>query len=510
MSQNARGIKKTRSGCVTCKRRKVKCDESQPTCRRCINSGQHCEGYDIWHLVHPRRCSLATAKIQTNLTEPILVPFHATDAEWQAHTYYIKVASIHIGWEIDHPFWHTIVPQIAESETCVRYAIIALGSFSKHTSTRRPAIEANCICEHCLSGLKYYNKAITSLNKHLQGDKSQQLVLLVCILFTCIELIQGRQINVISLIRHGYSVLESFYDAPRIEKDIYSSLTGGLTEIFERMRLLSNVFGHPIDGGIVQTKKAPSNCKGYLLKAREVLYTILNDGHALIRQSKEGYAFVRQSEPNTGMGSVAKSDTERLHADQTNLGKRLDQWHREFFNPGHSDPNDYTLSGEQEAILMFLKTYYFLARIWVATAFTFEHAFTDYIEQFRCIVDHASLAIRQQADFMFDNGLIGPLYFTAVKCRDPKVRRKALALLSKVSRREGLWDRDVTYAVAKRAMDLEESSGVRWLFSDLYIGPQRLVNGAVEVSVQFCWHSDHQTDGSASMSESIVIASEAK
>lgn len=419
------------------------------------------------------------------------------------------MASIHIGWEIDHLFWHTVVPQVAESEPCVRYAIFALGSFSKHTSTRRPIIEADCDCENCLSGLKHYNKAITSLNRHLQADESQQLVLLVCILFICIELIQGRQVNVISLIRHGYSVLESFYNAPHTENDTYNSLAGGLTEIFERLRLQSNVFGYPIDGRIVQTKKTPSNCKGHLLKAREVLYTILNDSHALIRQSREGYAFVRQSEPNTDIDSIAECDVESLRADQTNLGKRLDEWHNEFFNLRHSDPNDLCHPDQQEANLLFLKTYYFVARVWVATAFTLEHAFTDYTEQFIYIVDHASLAIRQKADFMFDFGLIGPLYFTAVKCRKPKVRRKALALLSKVSFREGLWDRDVTYAVAKRAMDLEESSGLRRLFSDLYIGPQRVVNGVVEVSVTFSWQSDHQADRWATLCESVVIESEA-
>ncbi|KAI0540146.1 hypothetical protein GGR58DRAFT_461749 [Xylaria digitata] len=37
---------KARTGCLTCKRRKVKCDEAKPTCARCIKSGHRCAGYE--------------------------------------------------------------------------------------------------------------------------------------------------------------------------------------------------------------------------------------------------------------------------------------------------------------------------------------------------------------------------------------------------------------------------------------------------------------------------------
>ncbi|KAF2267799.1 hypothetical protein CC78DRAFT_530575 [Lojkania enalia] len=39
---------KVKSGCRTCKIRKLKCDESRPACHRCISSGHTCDGYGIW------------------------------------------------------------------------------------------------------------------------------------------------------------------------------------------------------------------------------------------------------------------------------------------------------------------------------------------------------------------------------------------------------------------------------------------------------------------------------
>jgi hypothetical protein len=47
--------------------------------------------------------------------------------------------------------------------------------------------------------------------------------------------------------------------------------------------------------------------------------------------------------------------------------------------------------------------------------------------------------------------------FVAMKCRHPGIRRQALATLQRAPLREGLWDREVAVAIAKRVIELEES-----------------------------------------------------
>ncbi|KAH7160818.1 hypothetical protein EDB81DRAFT_327611 [Dactylonectria macrodidyma] len=37
--------KRTKTGCLTCRRRRIKCDEGRPTCNNCIKSKRQCEGY---------------------------------------------------------------------------------------------------------------------------------------------------------------------------------------------------------------------------------------------------------------------------------------------------------------------------------------------------------------------------------------------------------------------------------------------------------------------------------
>ncbi|KAF5585568.1 zinc finger transcription factor ace1 [Fusarium pseudocircinatum] len=37
--------KRTKTGCLTCRKRRIKCDEGKPICNNCIKSKRHCEGY---------------------------------------------------------------------------------------------------------------------------------------------------------------------------------------------------------------------------------------------------------------------------------------------------------------------------------------------------------------------------------------------------------------------------------------------------------------------------------
>ncbi|KAH7313622.1 hypothetical protein B0I35DRAFT_276349 [Stachybotrys elegans] len=42
--------------CLTCRRRRVKCDRSRPACQRCLKSGHHCNGYEEIHFRMDKLC----------------------------------------------------------------------------------------------------------------------------------------------------------------------------------------------------------------------------------------------------------------------------------------------------------------------------------------------------------------------------------------------------------------------------------------------------------------------
>lgn len=58
--------------------------------------------------------------------------------------------------------------------------------------------------------------------------------------------------------------------------------------------------------------------------------------------------------------------------------------------------------------------------------------------------------------FQMDHNIIGPLFSVVQRCRDPHLRRRAILLLSKVPRQEGVWNSLLTARVAERLMSIEE------------------------------------------------------
>ena len=58
--------------------------------------------------------------------------------------------------------------------------------------------------------------------------------------------------------------------------------------------------------------------------------------------------------------------------------------------------------------------------------------------------------------FSLDMTLVGPLFSIAHKCRDPMVRRRAVALLYAAPRQEGIWDSYLAARVAEKLISLEE------------------------------------------------------
>ncbi|KIW14237.1 hypothetical protein PV08_07019 [Exophiala spinifera] len=85
-------------------------------------------------------------------------------------------------------------------------------------------------------------------------------------------------------------------------------------------------------------------------------------------------------------------------------------------------------------------------------------------EEFSKIVEYASvLALAPEDDgehsCSHELGILPGLYLTGTKCRDPTLRRRALALLTSCRRREGVWDSESASKVVSRIISIEEKSG---------------------------------------------------
>ncbi|KAL2443840.1 hypothetical protein ABEF95_013578 [Exophiala dermatitidis] len=64
--------RRTKTGCLTCRKRRIKCDEGKPSCRNCIKSKRECAGY-VQPLVYKQQTQSDAAAFH-DPTEPFLSP----------------------------------------------------------------------------------------------------------------------------------------------------------------------------------------------------------------------------------------------------------------------------------------------------------------------------------------------------------------------------------------------------------------------------------------------------
>lgn len=166
---------KVRTGCNTCKARRVKCDEATPQCRRCAVGGRKCE-YNTTRAVPTR--NLITIYLPPTQSPPFLF-INDRGLDLFQH----NLATMLDGQlNSDSEFWSKLVLQLSHSEPSIRHAVSAI-SFSYRdveSSLRDPAgyVKANPEAQ------REWNKAIKSLTARIQAHPNSSLVPLVCCLFS--------------------------------------------------------------------------------------------------------------------------------------------------------------------------------------------------------------------------------------------------------------------------------------------------------------------------------------
>ncbi|CAA20477.3 DNA-binding transcription factor, zf-fungal binuclear cluster type Gsf1 [Schizosaccharomyces pombe] len=136
--------KRTKTGCLTCRKRRIKCDERKPICYNCIKSKRQCEGYT--HFPRPSGTFTASRRIPVSslLSEPAPhglagQPTHPT------FLYYIQsVAPSLCLWDACHfpplspyssfssIYWSSTVPELALRNPNISVALYAFASAKRH------------------------------------------------------------------------------------------------------------------------------------------------------------------------------------------------------------------------------------------------------------------------------------------------------------------------------------------------------------------------------------------
>ncbi|KAL4876525.1 hypothetical protein BJY04DRAFT_223004 [Aspergillus karnatakaensis] len=442
---------KVRTGCITCKIRRVKCDEGKPACHRCLSTGRKCDGYIQPAPRAPHELRQCTSIITTQ--------------ESRALEFFFKTSSTTFAGFLERSFWKRSVLQFSLSEPCIRQALAALGTIHE--------------CEGGLLGSVYqsrdprlseqlYNRAIQlTVQKAAAGNAAVPIVVTASILFTCYEFLRRNSAAAAGHIASGINILRGWrhsnqplqrnawntgyrsFEAQFIETELAPVLTLfnlNVSEFgpFPRSRLILNA----VEGG---RPTLPARFET-LREARGALVDLVTATTELFQSLDYGV-------------ECGKPSNELIATASTDLQVKFELWVTKFRNLvqcGEPTWNKEEQSAAKVVKIMQLGAEMALAAYLFSSECEWDARRAGYEE----IIQLAEALVNDPAHYptefskalSLDLGLIYPLHAVAWKCRYPDLRRQGLALLLRIARREWLLDARQYHAIFSRIMEIEEQA----------------------------------------------------
>ncbi|KAI3342283.1 hypothetical protein F4824DRAFT_445622 [Ustulina deusta] len=483
--------RKVKTGCRTCKARRVKCDEGRPACHRCVSTGRSCDGYGIWGggtLQGTAQTAAARARadtVQYALSSLFgkLSPEQETCFQWFRYRTYTKLPLPFIT-----PFWHTLILQACTAEPAILHAVLALGSAHQKESLEegRPTDACVALDSQQKFTLREYGEAIRSLQSHLsnQDRRCTHVVLTTCALFTFFENLLGRYAAANAHLHSGLRLLAEIYGpVSDLVGEIANTTPRGyvddwIIESFSRLHVQAALWGQGLPDlyprlPVFPITPIPTFFESTNQAAHHMDRLILNILHL--------------AEQCSSSDDSAVNITPRIvfHDRRQCLLAELKSW-LAAYNATNPEVCE-ALSPVDKFYMKLLRGYFSMASlilntcIWPACEIMYDVYTADFVSLIEQLVaiwkthtarpawrfDPSTADMpRKMSHSVGDKGWIPLLYFVAVKCRVHRIRLQAIRLLSQTEHKEGIWDSRLALIVAKEIIRIEEGDYYQGLEKD--------------------------------------------
>ncbi|KAH7242798.1 hypothetical protein BKA59DRAFT_547007 [Fusarium tricinctum] len=185
---------KAKTGCRTCKIRRVRCDEGKPACNRCVSTGWTCDGYTS-PSTSPSTASsdLSSSPSPTPLKpkspSPVadlkLILPRQNPEEVRSYNYFLQVTAPSLSGAFYADFWLVEVPRVCLSDAAIWHAVVSLGAAHEDFAE-------NGLGSRSIFALKQFNSSISCLTESRSprhADRWRALV--VSAIFTYVCTIKG-------------------------------------------------------------------------------------------------------------------------------------------------------------------------------------------------------------------------------------------------------------------------------------------------------------------------------
>ncbi|KAF2717579.1 hypothetical protein K431DRAFT_276674 [Polychaeton citri CBS 116435] len=443
---------KTRTGCVTCKIRRVKCDEAKPVCNRCASTGRKCDGYA------PAETNGALVKYQGSRKhdDPVfeLRLDISTDALERRTLSYFKerTGPCLSGYFPDHVIDRLLL-QACHREPTVRYAVSALSALHEEkelTAGLRKEHDETYLVPHNSYPMQQYGKALQGLQQLLKsGSVDLDLVLICCVVCIHFESIREQFIPAMVHLDNAIKLLKDRgpYEEGRVERSLVRTLMR--MDIQSSIYLGSRVPSLPYYTANVDTEL--SEDLQDLTQARDVVTVYTDRFFHFLRKTADPYVSLEPG--NVPLETYAKAQ------EFSSTFKAIEGLLWDFIHKPH-----IKLSFREQYGLNMLRTRVKLNKIQAGTCLFAEGTLYDsYLDDFDEMLTLCNFMMNSDPahhkihSVSLDEGLLHPLYYIATHCRDGRMRWKALSLLKCLPKGAGVWHYRSMTAAAQVVVEFEEA-----------------------------------------------------
>lgn len=227
---------KVRTGCRTCKIRRVKCDEGKPICQQCQKGGIVCDGYVLDALTKTNLTKAGALTASTTRPGQLRFVLHPKPSSAPSSRrfnseevpyidFFRHALTVDLAGYSCTDFWSRVVLCEAMTSDCVRNAVLAIAALSagisdsltsrRETRTKPSALfpwtARTVVNDKHRAALQHYVQALSLFRKQVDVEveiRSPRSVLIMSLLLITFELIQGNMGTVDSLMTSSIKLLK--------------------------------------------------------------------------------------------------------------------------------------------------------------------------------------------------------------------------------------------------------------------------------------------------------------
>ncbi|KAL7787007.1 hypothetical protein V8C37DRAFT_391501 [Trichoderma ceciliae] len=254
-----RSSTRARTGCITCKKRHVKCDETRPACLNCMKWRGYCDSYSDnsasslqpqprsppphSRLIHSKKAPLLIIEPSVNT-----IRFANNDqrdyfAEWS------NLSVTFLGGFLDQTrLWTATMPQVTLEENTLRYGAMAVGALRKAYQVKGSELGLDNTNRHYLNAIVYYCEALRMQSEMRPTREGLRTALLSSLLFICFESQRGNVPAALKHITHGFTMLNELANCTDKAPDLVSiapappALVQDILDCYKPLELQSRSF----------------------------------------------------------------------------------------------------------------------------------------------------------------------------------------------------------------------------------------------------------------------------